>query len=140
MNLDKRFVTAIVFFLFLPFAFAGGCLAATVSEDWGSVLRNSRTIVFSFCAITSIIVFSVLFYSTIYHRKSDAAVEPNFHKRIGVEILWTLLPIVMLVGMAMPSAMNVIRLDGFGHFAEQTYAVLIEGIAKDTAENDLKSL
>ena len=140
MNLEKRFSSASACFLLLPLFFVGDCVAAAGSEGWGSVLGNSRTIVFSFCAITSIIVFSVLFYSTIYHRKSNSSIESNFHKRIGIEILWIALPIVMLVGMAIPSAKNLVRLEDFGQFARQTYTMLSGSVTKDSAENDLKSL
>ncbi len=45
--------------------------------------KDFRLILFGFCIIVSVIVFSVLFYSTVYHRKSANSGQSNFHKKLG---------------------------------------------------------
>ena len=86
--------------------------------------KDFRLILFGFCIIVSVIVFSVLFYSTVYHRKSANFAQSNFHKKLGTEVLWVLLPISMLVAMAIPSTFNAIGLDGLSEFKKQAYAAL----------------
>ena len=86
--------------------------------------KDFRLMLFGFCLIVSVIVFSVLFYSTVYHRKSANFAQLNFHKKLGTEVLWVLLPISMLVAMAIPSTFNAIGLDGLSDFKKQAYAAL----------------
>ena len=86
--------------------------------------KDFRLMLFGFCIIVSVIVFSVLFYSTVYHRKSANSGQTNFHKKLGSEVLWVLLPISMLVAMAIPSTFNAIGLDGLSEFKKQAYAAL----------------
>ena len=86
--------------------------------------KDFRLMLFGFSIIVSVIVFSVLFYSTVYHRKSANFAHLNFHKKLGTEVLWVLLPISMLVAMAIPSTFNAIGLDGLSEFKNQAYAAL----------------
>ena len=103
--------------------------------------KDFRLMLFSFCIIVSVIVFSVLFYSTLYHRKSANLTQSNFHKKLSTEVLWVLLPISMLVGMAIPSTFNVIGLDGLSKFKKQAYAALNGDHAKEEAlKNSQKPL
>jgi len=67
--------------------------------------------IFWICVIVGIIVFSVMFYSIIYHRKSRGVTAAHFHESTLVEIIWTLIPFVILVGMAIPAAKLLIRMD-----------------------------
>ena len=103
--------------------------------------KDFRLMLFGFCIIVSVIVFSVLFYSTVYHRKSENFAQSNFHKKLGTEVVWILLPISMLVGMALPSAFNVIGLDGLGEFKKQAYAARSgDGAKEEVLKNRPKTL
>ena len=103
--------------------------------------KDFRLMLFGFSIIVSVIVFSVLFYSTVYHRKSANLAQSNFHKKLGTEILWVLLPISMLVAMAIPSTFNAMGLDGLSEFKKQAYAALSGDRTKeDTLTNRPKSL
>ena len=55
------------------------------------------------CVIIGVLVFAVMFWSIIYHRKSKGAVSATFHENIKVEIIWTIIPFAILVGMAIPA-------------------------------------
>ena len=103
--------------------------------------KDFRLMLLGFCIIVSVIVFSVLFYSTVYHRKSANFAQSNFHKKLGTEVLWVLLPISMLVAMAIPSTFNAIGLDGLSEFKKQAYAALSGDRTKeDTLRNRSKPL
>jgi cytochrome c oxidase subunit 2 len=58
---------------------------------------------FYICCVIGAIVFSVLIYSLIKFRKSKGAQPVHFHEHLGVEILWTTIPFLILVGLAIPA-------------------------------------
>ena len=111
------------------------------SEPVSQSSKDFRLMLFGFSIIVSVIVFSVLFYSTVYHRKSANFAQVNFHKKLGTEVLWVLLPISMLIAMAIPSTFNAIGLDGLSEFKKQAYAALSGDRTKeDTLRNRSKPL
>ncbi|MDH7944246.1 cytochrome c oxidase subunit II [Pseudohongiella sp. SYSU M77423] len=50
-----------------------------------------------------VVVFGVLFWSIINHRKSKGAKPATFHESTKVEIVWTLVPFLILIAMAIPA-------------------------------------
>jgi len=55
------------------------------------------------CLVIFIAVFSVMFYSIWKHRKSVGAKPANFHESVTVEIVWTVIPFLIVIGMALPA-------------------------------------
>ena len=55
------------------------------------------------CVVIGVIVYGVLFYSLIAYRKSVGAVPAKFHHNTTAEIVWTVIPFLILIGMAIPS-------------------------------------
>lgn len=105
-------------FLAIPFIlFTQDCLADYVYNMTEGVTEISRGIhslhmtIFWICVVVGIIVFSVMFYAIIYHRKSRGAQAAHFHESTLVEILWTLIPFAILVGMAIPATNMLIKMD-----------------------------
>ncbi|NKB47374.1 MAG: cytochrome c oxidase subunit II [Legionellales bacterium] len=68
-------------------------------------------LIFWICVIIGIVVFGVLIYSLFQHRKSKGAVAANFHANTKVELIWTIIPIVILVAMAIPATQVLSRMD-----------------------------
>jgi cytochrome c oxidase subunit 2 len=60
------------------------------------------------CLGIFVVVFGAMFYSLIKHRKSAGHQAAHFHENTTVEIIWTVIPFVILVGMAYPAAKVVI--------------------------------
>ena len=54
------------------------------------------------------IVFGVMFYSIYAHRKSAGHKAEQFHQNITVEIIWTVIPFVILIGLAWPATKTLI--------------------------------
>ena len=54
------------------------------------------------CAVIFIGVFSFMFWSVVAHRKSVGRKAANFHQNIGVEIAWTVIPLIILAIIAWP--------------------------------------
>jgi len=63
------------------------------------------------CVAIGIVVFSAMFYSIIRHRKSKGAVAAKFHESTVVEILWTIVPFLILIGMAIPATKTLIAME-----------------------------
>ena len=55
-------------------------------------------------------VFGVMFYSIYAHRKSVGHKAEHFHENTAVEIIWTLVPFLVLIGMAWPATKTVLNL------------------------------
>ena len=72
--------------------------------------------------IIGILVFSVMFYSIYHHRKSRGAVAAQFHHSTKAEIIWTIIPIIILVTMAVPATKALIFMEETGD-AEMTIKV-----------------
>ncbi len=60
------------------------------------------------CVAIGVVVFGVMFYSMFAHRKSRGAVAATFHESTRVEILWTVVPFIILVAMAIPATKTLI--------------------------------
>jgi cytochrome c oxidase subunit 2 len=55
------------------------------------------------CTIIFLAVFSVMFYSIWKHRRSQGAKPANFHESVTVEVIWTLVPFIIVILMALPA-------------------------------------
>ncbi len=62
------------------------------------------------CVGIFIVVFGLMFYSLVMHRKSVGHKAAHFHENTTVEIIWTIIPFIILVGMAYPAAKVVIEM------------------------------
>ncbi len=63
------------------------------------------------CVFIGIAVFGTMFYSMYHHRKSKGHKAANFHENTTVEIIWTIIPTLILVAMAIPATKTMIELD-----------------------------
>ncbi|AYH45210.1 cytochrome c oxidase subunit II [Azoarcus sp. DN11] len=73
-------------------------------------IYNMHTLMLLICLFIFVIVFGVMFWAVIHHRKSKGAVAANFHENTAVEIAWTIIPILILVGMAWPATRTVLEM------------------------------
>ncbi|AKO51047.1 cytochrome B559 subunit alpha [Marinobacter psychrophilus] len=60
------------------------------------------------CVVIGVVVFGVMFWSIFAHRKSRGHKPANFHENTTVEVLWTIIPLVILVAMAVPATVTLI--------------------------------
>lgn len=66
------------------------------------------------CVIIGAGVFTVMFVSILKHRKSKGAVAAKFHHNTTAEIIWTIIPILILVGMAVPATKTLVKMEQAG--------------------------
>jgi len=55
------------------------------------------------CIVIFVAVFSVMFYSIWKHRKSKGHKPANFHESVTVEVIWTIIPFIIVIAMALPA-------------------------------------
>jgi cytochrome c oxidase subunit 2 len=60
------------------------------------------------CLVIFVVVFGAMFYSLLKHRKSVGHKAAHFHENTTVEVVWTVIPFIILMGMAYPAAKVVI--------------------------------
>lgn len=65
------------------------------------------------CVAIGIVVYGVLVYSLIYHRKSRGYQAAKFHENLKVEIVWALIPFVILIGLAIPATKTLMAMEDF---------------------------
>ncbi|MFT6387091.1 MAG: cytochrome c oxidase subunit 2 [Cellvibrionaceae bacterium] len=65
---------------------------------------------FWWCVAIGVVVFGVMFYSMIVHRKSNNYEAKNFHESVSLEIAWTVIPFFILIVMAFPATKSLIKL------------------------------
>ena len=63
------------------------------------------------CVAIGVVVFGAMFYSIINHRKSKGAVAAKFHESTTVEILWTIIPFLILIAVAIPATKTLISME-----------------------------
>ena len=62
------------------------------------------------CTVIFLAVFGVMFYSIWKHRKSKGHKPANFHESVTVEIIWTIVPFVIVILMALPATKVVVAM------------------------------
>jgi cytochrome c oxidase subunit II len=63
------------------------------------------------CVFVGIGVFGTMFYSIYHHRKSKGHVAEQFHENTTVEIIWTIIPALILLAMAIPATKTMMEMD-----------------------------
>ena len=63
------------------------------------------------CVAIGVVVFGAMIYSIINHRKSKGAVAAQFHESTAIEIVWTIVPFVILIAMAIPATRTLVAME-----------------------------
>lgn len=79
--------------------------------------------VFWICVGIVLVVFSVLIYALIRHRKSRNVAPAQFHEHTLVEIIWAVIPFIILVIMAIPATKVLIRMHDTSVDADMTIKI-----------------
>lgn len=68
-------------------------------------------LIFWICVAIGIVVFGAIFISLIRHRKSRGAVAAQWHESMAAEIAWTVVPFMILIGMAIPAVKVMVDME-----------------------------
>jgi len=100
----------------------GLSLAGSAQADWALNMPkgitdlsletyNLHMMVFWWCVAIGIVVFAVMIISLVRHRKSKGVEPATFSHSTTAEIIWTSIPVIILVIMAIPTAETMVRLE-----------------------------
>jgi cytochrome c oxidase subunit 2 len=81
--------------------------------DLSHEVYDLHMLIFWVCVAIAVVVFGVMIWSIIHHRKSKGAKPADFHDSVAVEIAWTVVPFLILIAMAIPSARTLIKMEDF---------------------------
>ncbi len=62
------------------------------------------------CSVIFVAVFAVMFYSIWKHRRSVGYKAATFHESVTVEIVWTIVPFVIVILMALPATKVIVAM------------------------------
>ena len=79
--------------------------------DISGKVYDLHMLIFYICCAIALVVFGAMFYSMFRHRKSKGAVAANFHESTKVEVVWTVIPIIILVLMAIPATKTLVAME-----------------------------
>jgi len=63
------------------------------------------------CVVIGIVVFGAMIYSIVYHRKDKDHKPATFHESTTVEIIWTIIPVIILITLAIPAAQALVKIE-----------------------------
>ncbi len=95
--------------------------ATGVPSDWGINIQppatpiaqdimNLHMTVFYICVGIFVVVTGFMFYSILFHRKSRGYRPATFHESTTVEIIWTIIPFIILIAMAIPATSTLLKI------------------------------
>ena len=76
----------------------------------GKEIFELHRLILGICVIIGVLVFGVMFWSIIYHRKSRGVEPATFHESTSIEIAWTVVPFLILIGMAVPATSTLLEI------------------------------
>lgn len=96
--------------------------ASAANADWALNMPRGITelsaetfdlhmMVFWWCVAIGIAVFGAMIYSLVRHRKSRGVEPATFSHSTTAEVIWTIIPVVILLVMAVPAAKTMIRIE-----------------------------
>ena len=74
-------------------------------------IYDLHMLILNVCIAIGVVVFGAMGYSMLMFRKSKGVKPAQWHESTKVEILWTLVPFVILIGMAVPATRALILME-----------------------------
>lgn len=78
-------------------------------------IYDLHTLILIVCLLIFIVVFGFMFYALFKHRKSSGHKPANFHQNLRLEVMWTLIPFFILIGIAIPTTNTVLAMKNVEH-------------------------
>ena len=77
-------------------------------------IYDLHTLVLWICCGIFVVVFVPMFYALWRHRKAAGHAAADFHDNKRLEILWTVVPVLILIGMAWPATRLILAMKNVG--------------------------
>ncbi len=79
--------------------------------DISQKVYNLHMTILYICIVIGLLVFGLMFFAMIKHRKSKGAQAAQFHESTFIEIIWTVIPFFILVALAVPATQTLIEME-----------------------------
>lgn len=116
--MKKRFLTLMGLFDLMLVGFGAPAIASKTEFNMtqgvtqiSQQVYELHMLIFYICCAIALIVFGAMFYAIFKHRKSKGAVAAHFHESTKVEVIWTVIPILILVAMAIPATKTLVAME-----------------------------
>lgn len=101
--------------ILLNLLLSSACFSASFNMPEGVTplsekIYNLHMAIYWICVVIGTIVFSVMIYALVRHRKSLGVQPAKFHSHLKTEIIWATIPFLILVGMAIPASKVLIEM------------------------------
>lgn len=73
-------------------------------------IYDLHMLIFWICVAIGVVVFGMIFWTLIHHRKSAGYEAVQFHESTTLEIGWTLVPTLILIAMAWPATQSLVAM------------------------------
>lgn len=83
-----------------------------ISQD----VYNLHMIALWLVIVIAVLVFGVMFYSMFAHRKSRGVTPATFHESTTVEAIWTIIPFIILIALAIPATKTLIAMEDTSNY------------------------
>lgn len=106
MDKAKHYRWLIALWLFMTSSLAGADWAVNMRKGVTEISRDVyelHMIIIGICVVIGIVVFGIMLVSMLMHRKSLGAKPATFHENTRLEIVWTIIPIFILIAIAWPA-------------------------------------
>ena len=82
----------------------------TPHSEIASQIYDLHMLIVYVCLAILVVVFGVMFYSIYKHRKSVGHEASQFHEHHLLEVVWTIIPAVILIAMAVPATKTILAM------------------------------
>lgn len=82
----------------------------TPEDSVAREIYDLHTLILWVCVGIFVVVFGAMFYSIFKHRKSVGHQAAHFHENTTIEVIWTVIPFIILIAMAIPATKTVLAM------------------------------
>ncbi|MGE4630888.1 MAG: cytochrome c oxidase subunit II [Pseudohongiellaceae bacterium] len=107
----QRGLTFLLFMAFSNATFAADMDLRPGVTDMSQRIQSLHHTSLIICTVIGVVVFGLMFYSMYAHRRSKNPKPADFHESTAVEVLWTLIPALILIGLAVPATRTLIEIE-----------------------------
>ena len=111
ISMLQRGLTFLLFMAFSNATFAADMDLRPGVTDMSQRIQSLHHTSLIICTVIGVVVFGLMFYSMYAHRRSKNPKPADFHESTAVEVLWTLIPALILIGLAVPATRTLIEIE-----------------------------
>ena len=114
IRLAGKITTLLTLMIVAPTAFADMVLnLRRAVTDISQTVYELHMLILWACVAIAIVVFGVMIVSIILHRRSRGAEAAKFSHSTKAELVWTIIPVIILIWMAVPAAKTLVVMEDF---------------------------